>query len=252
MIASEVKTLLNTAVIQMDGRQGQQEIHLRLFLSSLNKEIFHRAPGTASGRCNLGPRVVGAQIANSYKNSVRHASLSASFLRQNSKRRENRVSGQTTIAATPEMSVCVRTKHKPVGTTVPEESLSQNSENVRLLNKRNSAMRQMQRDEIFFFDSLFTASQRVSEARNTTSSDPERRMMAGAPQTPELTTRRENAMSASNSDSVETLENSLANKSDPKENGRKFVATTRPSHPTVYLQRSKKSRRDEASDPPHL
>ena len=106
----------------------------------------------------------------------------------------------------------------------------------------------MQREtKINFIDSRVTASQRVSEARNTTSShaDPER-----TTQTPELTTRRENTMSASNFNTVETLETFVANKSDPKENGRKLVETTRPNHLTEYQQRSKKSRRDEAGYPP--
>ena len=66
MISSEVKSLLNTAILQMDGERRQQGIHLRLFLGSRYKEIFHRAPGAASGRCNLCPCVIGTQIKLTY------------------------------------------------------------------------------------------------------------------------------------------------------------------------------------------
>ena len=62
-----------------DGGRRQQEIHLRLFLSSRYQEIFHRAPGAAGGRCKPLSRVSSAHRSNSYKNSANHASLSASF-----------------------------------------------------------------------------------------------------------------------------------------------------------------------------
>ena len=137
-----MKTLLNTAILQMDGGRRQKGNPS----ATLPQQPPQGDSGAASGCCNLCPRVIGTQIELEPKFSQACEFVSI-FLRQTSKRRENRSTNLAPIAATPEISVRVRTKHKPGGTAVPQESLPQNSENARVVNKRNSAVRQMQRDE---------------------------------------------------------------------------------------------------------
>ena len=117
MITSEVKTLPNPAILQMDGGRRQQEIHLRLFLSNRRKEIFHGAPARRVGVAT-SVHVLSARRSNSYKNSANHASLSASF-------RDSPANGGS--------------NELPI--------TAQNSGNARVINKGNSAVKQMQRDE---------------------------------------------------------------------------------------------------------
>ena len=113
MIASEVQTLLNTAILPFGWKTRTPEKP-----SVTLPQQFQQGDFSPSGRCNLCPRVVGTQIKFIQKFSQTHEFVRI-LLRQTSKRREKRISNQTPIAATPEMSVCVRTKHKPVGTTGP-------------------------------------------------------------------------------------------------------------------------------------
>ena len=126
---------------------------------------------------------------------------------QTRQRKAHRVTNQTSIAATPEASVRVSTKHKPARTTVPQESLTQNSENVHVIIKRNSAVRQMQGNKNQFH-------RLTSYSEPTSVRDQEHSIIAdrpGAhndgrtPQTQKLTIRRENATSKSLSLSLSLL-----------------------------------------------
>ena len=156
---TEVKTLFHITILQTNCGRGQQKIHLRLLLGSRRKRVFHRAPSTSGGRCNLCPRVVGKQIKLVQKLS--QVTDQQTDGAPNHQSNAHRCTPRDECLCQYHTQTC-RPRYTRRASRRTVKKLVQSSREILRCGKCKETK--------ISFDSLITASQRVSEARNTTSS----------------------------------------------------------------------------------